>query len=758
MLRTIKEAAELDLKRILAISDQLFREEEERRRTEKGDGNISGSRGHNKKRRKARKSLRDRVAYELHRRRMEHSKTGLAERRLRLEKRRRQWELQNQQQQQQQRAEEGEESGVKGRTRTGKARHNVEGLGLPPSSSSSFYASNIGHAVSAAGNRNGSDVDATKLVFNDSGLDARTGNLDPMEEPTESTSVIDDVSASAENIATIAAPAPTALSPSAFNGMPPMAGGGRNAPSLMDLLDDDDYDIDHAREQLNNSASPKSAFDTEDEITVARAGTTTTTPSLMELLENASAKHESYPSDRSMFATEDELAEPRGGSTAPTLMDLLDDPPVPNYEIEASTKEAAHVGVTNTKKEPTLLELLEDDSLFSNEKFTREYNNQSFSGSAEAVSGSAPCRLMDLLNENFDAPKKEESVSKRLEANDAQVQLQGSLIDLLNENFSTVETSYGKFGGDSNSGQPTFEAEDTGNNISDVLAQGGSLYTKQSSLTELLDESIAEDTASLDTSSSSSLLDLLDDDRGEVPSDTPSLLDLLDNEKRNSDIEHDADVHLDTDKEELDSGGSTGSLLDLLDDTPAPIEHSPSASSESVDLRSLLDADGDYGTDRFDTSSFDGRYGDLEASFVSSTRGVAAIVDELLALLISASRSEWNSINGEDGAKEFESQETEEALFSESDFVPHTDSEKQLINASLLTESLLSGAQRAQWLLSTDELNIMLLHLAMLETTHETMDLLVKIFKYMEDCRSRGHLNATPNAATYSILMTAFGK
>lgn len=392
-----------------------------------------------------------------------------------------------------------------------------------------------------------------------------------------------------------------------------------------------------------------------------------------------------------------------------------------------------------TVQKPSLMDLLGDDFSFGPKSDDMRDSSKASKQQKKEEAYRPPSSLMDLLNENFNIPLEERGNDG---ANLALVDEQrppGSLMDLLSENFSPREAF------------TTLLVDDVldGEHIETAAK---SMETRQSSdLLGLLDANDAD-------GKDDSLMNLLDDDEKQIreadqavfesgdselsfgietvdPNSTTSpssLLDLLDADAAvgvkgaHSEQKETSDIH-------VKPGPSPTSLLSIIDDGISSSE----TSHEDGDLTDLLSTD--YSADAWGSD-------DLAEEETTST---SEIVDELLSLLICATEKEWNEITNTSEPSLVEEAEREAGylLEDENDTPP--------AKAMTVAEEILNGSNELN--LKVDDINLALLNLAFLPPTLSSMELIVKIFKLMEDNRRSGDKNVVPNAATYALLMAAFG-
>ena len=261
-------------------------------------------------------------------------------------------------------------------------------------------------------------------------------------------------------------------------------------------------------------------------------------------------------------------------------------------------------------------------------------------------------------------------------------------------------------------------------------------YQPPSSLMDLLNENfnipMEERDANLD-------LSLYGENSGTAinPSSTnppSSLLDLLDNDATVDVTDADATSE---DSNMLDiiaeTSPSSSSLLSIMGDGIASSE----TSHADGDLMGLPNTD--YSANVWGSDALD----EEEAANVSDT------VDELLSLLICATEKEWKEMTNTTEPSLVEEAEREAGylLEDEDDTLP--------AKATTIAEEIINGSNELN--LNVDEINLTLLNLAFMPPTLSSMELSVKLFKFMEDNRRSGDKDAVPNATTYALLMVAFG-
>ena len=624
LLKRMIDSAESNLHRILALADDLYEEEEERHNqvtaTNINDGGVP--RRPNRRRR----VLRDRVESMTERKKEERSFNGAEGKRMRLERRRRQWEAAASTSLANEIDKEVEEKGEV-----------IEGLGrkldrYQPSASMSMFG------------------DESSLWM---------GASDTFEDKTDfggAESVMDT------NGGALAMPKSNAYSENEndFGGHPIQQAFSREShtPSVAEMLDSESKDVQRAV-----------------------SSTTTTT----------------------------------AGHTTP---------PVGEFQRRDGQSMAG------------LLDLFSDDSTFPTTP--SDDSSQPVKACEEEGRYQAPS-LMDLLNENFSVPLSERSDD---ETNfERESRPPGSLMDLLSDNFSTDPPKPKQMP------LASYIPDDTAESITEAAPP-----TNASDLLSLLDigtEDETTDTSFQRETHSSSLMELLDEDEqlevneGLFESEDHLSVQGEGSEKTNNGIASIASI-ADTD---LNNESAINSALDTT------------RNSQISTSASLLDLMSD-GTDQSDTlvgvlGTDDEKIGiDIWRNDYASEdlANISETVDELLSLLICASKKEWGDMTNTSEVS-FASLVVE--MEKENGFPLSEEIDTIQAEPIGFANHILSDSRDVS--LTTDELNLTLLQIAMTPPTLQTMEVMVKLFKLMESNRGSGMIDASPNAATYTILMVAFG-
>jgi len=376
---------------------------------------------------------------------------------------------------------------------------------------------------------------------------------------------------------------------------------------------------------------------------------------------------------------------------------------------------------SNAQK-PSLMDLLGDDLSFDTHANNMSTSRPLENAQTENEIYEPPSSLMELLNENFNVPPanhaEEEEVNLDL---DVEQRPPGSLMDLLSEAYSSSKSN------------------DATGNSADVVSQNQSF-----------------DLFGLDAdgedSEPKSLLHLMDKDEKQLDVDNPDFL------------ESDSHFTFESSNSKL-SGPSnapiSSSSLDLINDNVSVGEGG--AESDIVDTRSPSDSllglmdDISYGETLNDADNLVGLLGtDSSTSLWEShdldqaeSLNASETVDELLSLLVCATKKEWDEITQVTEPSLVEEAEREAGyLLEEVEEVPPA-------KAITFGEDILSESSKLS--LEADEINLALLNLAIIPPTLQSMEVMVKLFKFMEENRQSGKTDAAPNAATYTLLMVAFG-
>ena len=636
LLKRMIDSAESNLHRMLALADDLYEEEVERhnRVMEKDRNGGGGARRPNRRRTVP---LRDRVENMTQRKNEERSFNGAEGKRMRLERRRRQWEAAASTSLANEIDKEVEEKGEV-----------IEGLGRkldryqPPASMSMF--SDESSLWMGDGERIADDQNAHAGIGSDTFEDKK--DLGGTE------SVMDT------NGGALAMPKSNAYSENenGFGGYPIQQdfSSESHAPSVAEMLDSGSKDAQRAVSSTTTTAGH-------------------TTPPVGEF-------------------------QRRDGQSMAGLMDLLSD----DFAYPTTPSDDSSQPVKACEEE----------------------------GRSQAPS------LMDLLNENFSVPLSERSDDET--DFERELRPRGSLMDLLSDNFSADPPKPNQMP------LASYIPDDTDESITEKAPP-----TNASGLLGLLD--IDDEDEPMGTSfqretHSSSLMELLDEDeQREVNEGLFESEDHLSVQAEGSEITNNGIASIaDTD---LNNESAINSALDTT------------RNSQISTAASLLDLMSD-GTDQSDTlvgvlGTDDENIGiDIWRNDYASEdlANISETVDELLSLLICASKKEWGDITNTSEVS-FASLVVE--MEKENGFPLSEEIDTIQAEPIGFANHILSDSRDLT--LTTDELNLTLLQIAMTPPTIQTMEVMVKLFKLMESNRGSGKIDASPNAATYTILMAAFG-
>ena len=624
LLKRMMDSAESNLHRMLALADDLFEEEEEDRHNQEMERDRNGGGGPRRPNRRRRVPLRDRVENMTERKKEERSFNSAEEKRMRLERRRRQWEaaasacLANEIDKE---VEEKDEV--------------IQGLGrkldrYQPSASMSMF-SDESSLWTGNGERIADDQNAQ------AGIGSSLDNFEDKNDLGGTESIMDT------------------------------NGGALDMPKSITYSENENDCGGHPIQQEFSSES--------------RA------PSLAEMLDSGSTSMDVQSAESSTTTTTTTTA---GHTTTPV------------------SKLQRHDGQSMAG----LMDLLSDDFTFPTTP--PDDSPQPVQTCAEEGRSQAPSSLMDLLNENFSVPLSKRSND---ETNfERESRPPGSLMDLLSKNFSTDLPRPNQMPLES------YIPDDTDKSIAEAAPP-----TNASDLVGLLDADAEDETAGTPfrrETHSSSLMELLDkDEKREVNEDYTSLFkseDRLSVQDERSEITNNGSAFTaDTD---LNNESAINSALDIT---------SNSQISTSASLLDLISDD----TDQSDTlvgvlGTDDEKIGiDIWSNDNASDdlTNVSETVDELLSLLICASKKEWGNITN-----------TSEVSFAslvvetegENGFPLSEETDTVQAEPIVIANHILSGA--SDLTLTTDELNLALLQIAMMPPTLQTMEVMVKLFKVME--------------------------
>ena len=385
------------------------------------------------------------------------------------------------------------------------------------------------------------------------------------------------------------------------------------------------------------------------------------------------------------------------------LMDLLDDDY--DYEIDNASDKVEPTGTVSndgagqggvSKKKMSLLDLLDDDFFDSEDTFS----SPEAEGTSRSIVGSREQDGFDSLQRN--ATSGDNASLLNLLSGADEKSSEGSLLDLLGEDGSSSSSS--------------------------SMGQIG-VHKKPSerSLLDLLDEE-----------------DSVNPDRADSKPSAGSLLDLL----------HEGDA-----AQKVASSTPQRSLLDLLDDDDIMDEYQSRDDKPSRSLMDILNDD-DFGVSEAVASD------EVEVEDAVEAYSLRDAMMRVQSLTSSMRKRDWKLLNQNGGMNDKDDELKEvtddegkiisdlsDGSFDSTDDNADDDSDDEGGNrGDELVDELLLGSSMNKWALSSDEFNVLLLHVAT-STESEKIAKLLDIYLHMKELEASGHSDAGPNSNTYAILL-----